>query len=562
MNFKILLTIFFTPIFLITGKANSQQLPVGDPIEAYYRLLSTELDQSKTPSFFIRPIHSLQLLEDSQTTHPWQHITAKSAARSKNTYHIVPLIPSVTVTNNNLFPVGQNDGALWQSRGYNYTASIGAYFEYGPFQVTFRPKIGYSSNRDFDLPPASTFPIWPLDNISEFNQGLSRIDMPHRFGEDSFSWFHPGQSTASLNYWGVSAGVSTANNWTGPALYNPLIMSNNAPGFFHGFLETDGPYQTKYGNFEARLFWGGLKESDWYDENPDNNLRFISGLEFNYSLPFLPELSVGFARTFVEQYPDEGLAFNHFLRPFNAFTEDNFSEDRRDTAINLTSFFARWVIPNQGFEVWAEWGKNENTDDKRNFLLERVHTRSYILGLQKRFEIPKNRWITLNTEITQIENLENTGGADYPVWYEHLYIPQGYTHQGQVLGAGIGPGSNSQKIRIDFYDRLGLLGISANRIVFNNDRLYRHQSHINRNQERIVKDHWDHNVPQYASAHDLNETEFRFGGHLVLFLPYNIEIQGDIYRSLILNRYNIYEDDISNVNVQFSVRFQLPGMAR
>lgn len=574
----ILLTAFMPP------SAAAQTLPVGDPLETYIRILQADADPAKTSSYLIRPLNStnIELLrEENVQLHPWQNNPTFAGLEEWNRYMdgrltIIPLSPRMSTYYNNNLPLGQNDGLMWQGRGYNHLASAGLHIEYGPLRATLRPEFTHSINRSFEaLPPGRVYISWPYEG-NEYMQRLSRIDMPYRFGDNSFSTFHAGQSTLSLNYAGATAGVSTANNWSGPALHNPLLMSNNAPGFFHAFLGTDGPLQTQYGNIEARMFWGGLKESDYYDDNPANNLRFISGLEFNYSPPFLPELSVGFARTFVEYYPEDGLTFSHLVRPFNAFTKDNFSESQEvqfsyndnpttqtgDTAINLMSFFARWKIPQHNFEVWAEWGKNENTNDRRNFLLERVHTRSYVLGFQKRFEIPQNRWITFNGEITQIENLEDTGGTDYPVWYEHLYVSQGYTHRGQVLGAGIGPGGTSQKFRVDFYDKLGLLGFSANRIEYNNDRLYRHQSHIVRNQERILKDHWDHTIPQNPSAHDIHETEFRFGGHLLLFLPYNFEFQGDIYRSILLNRFNVYDNDYTNLNLQFTLRYQIPGMGR
>lgn len=39
-----------------------------------------------------------------------------------------------------------------------------------------------------------------------------------------------------------------------------------------------------------------------------------------------------------------------------------------------------------------------------------------------------------------------TGG----IWYTHSQVLDGYTNRGQVLGAGIGPGSNLQSLDINW----------------------------------------------------------------------------------------------------------------
>jgi hypothetical protein len=49
------------------------------------------------------------------------------------------------------------------------------------------------------------------------------IDAPQRFGDKSFARLSPGQSTVRLDAFGVALGVSTANQWLGPALVDPLV---------------------------------------------------------------------------------------------------------------------------------------------------------------------------------------------------------------------------------------------------------------------------------------------------------------------------------------------------
>lgn len=550
-------------LFAISIETRAQSVPIGDPIETYIRLLQPDFNQDSTSSYHIRPaVHFMSQISGLRS-HPWETHAFFDPPESSSVI-FTPYVPEFKLTNNSDFAFGQNDNALWQGKGYNVVYTLGGEIKFGPVEIAMRPAFGYSDNEDFDLAPSPPFFQYP-EALSEYAEGLARIDSPQRFGEKKLRWFHPGQSHLRVHQAGVAVGISTANMWTGPAMLNPLTMSNNAPGFVHAFLETDGPYSTPYGNIEAKLFWGGLQESDYFDENESNNLRYINGLIFNYSPFFFPGFHVGFSRTFYEYYPEKGLAFENLTRVFQPFTEERFAgeheiqlvnEDRPrtvtgDDAVHMLTFFGRWVVPNHGFEAWFEWGKNENSFDKRNLLNDRVHTRSYVLGLLKRFELNPQHWITFNFEMTHLENLEDIKSNDYPVWYENLIVNQGFTHQGQVLGAGIGPGSNSQMIRLDYLNRWGKAGASVNRVAHHNDRLYRHFSHIHRNQEFRRGRIWQ-----------LFEVEFRYGFHALLFLPYNLEIQGDVYRSQFINIHNTFETNAYNTNVQVTLRYNLPSFLR
>lgn len=548
----------FLALLFTCSEIRAQTLPVGDPFETYHRILQLDMDQGSTSSFLLRPASYLTSPVSHLKNHPWsENQFYQHRPQKEFTFYA----PEFTRTYNSDMAFGQNDGAMWQGRGYNYAFSLGASYQYGPVEIAFRPRIGYSENRKIDLAPNPPFFSSPFD-LSEYAQGLARIDAPQRFGDDPVSWFHPGQSFLRLSHSGFAGGISTQNRWTGPAMHNPLTMSNNAAGFFHGFLETDGPFTTPAGNFEARWFWGGLQESDYFDDDPSNNLRYITGITAGYSPSFIKGLHLGFSRTFIENYSKSGLAGRHIFRVLQPFTEDRFALDNQtDSAIHMLSFFGRWVIPEYGFEFWAEWGRNDNSFDQRNAFREPVHTRSYVLGFLKRFNISEEKWLVWDTELTQLENLENTQ-TSYPVWYEHHYVKQGFTHQGQVLGAGIGPGSSNLRMGVTYYEPRGSIGLSINRVVNNNDRLFRHKDHIRRNQERILRDHWGHDIPQYPNIYDLYDTEYRFGGHTVLFLPYNIELQADLHYSFFMNRHNIYENDINNLHTVVTFRYVMKGMKR
>ena len=562
------------PAMFPTTSNAQQSIPVGDPIETYLRFLQSD----STSSQHIRPINHHTPQTSPAGDHPWANHSFFSPVNDHAgfSYHFYQ--PETTFTYNNHFAHGWNDGAMWQGRGVNYRIRSGISLRYKNFDLSVRPEFGRSLNYDFEL---SGMRSWPYA-LSEFAMPLSRIDNPVRFGDEPFTWFHPGQSSLTYSDYGFKAGISTENIWSGPAMHNPLILSNNAPGFFHFRLGTDAPYRTTVGDFEGKLFWGGLRESDYFDERDDNNLRFISGLIFSYTPSFAKNLTIGFQRVLYENYPDDGIGLSQITRPFQRFTEDRFRELQSgedlnisanndfqgDNADRLLSFFGSWVEPDAGFELYAEWGRNDQSNDRRNFFTEPIHTRSYVLGLNQKIPINQRHWVTLNIEATQLENLEQDFGLQDPIWYEHTVVRQGFTNNGQVIGAGIGPGSNSQSVHAHYYNPHGMVGVSFARVIHHNDRLIRHFQYIDLFHRQTYEPEEEGVLSDYRiaisslSVRKLHEAEARFGLHGIAFLPYNLELRADIYRSLFFNRYNIFENDMNNINLQFTLRYNLPGMLR
>ena len=55
-------------------------------------------------------------------------------------------------------------------------------------------------------------------------------------------------------------------------------FSDNAPGFLHAFIRTGKPVRTGIGVLEGRWIVGGLKESDYFDDDISNDVRSISAV--------------------------------------------------------------------------------------------------------------------------------------------------------------------------------------------------------------------------------------------------------------------------------------------
>lgn len=554
----LLLTSLSTPI------VTQAQVDVGDPFEFYLRMISESNDSTDLPSFNLRPQEIRFNASDLPVVHPWVKRIDRAYLVS-NLYATPPpssdgilqpdiifYAPEIRVTHNNKFAWGANDGALWQGRGLNHSYSMGIGFRYGNVSAAIRPKMVYSENRDFALSPYA-----PRAELNQFAEPRLYVDMPQRFGEDPVSRMDPGNSFIKYSQSGFEGGFSTQSYWVGPGVRNALILSNNAPGFLHGFVGTSRPFAIPGGKMESRWFWGGLRESDYFDDIQDNNLRYVTGFTFNYSPEFIPGLHAGFNRVAYRYYPEDGLTLSDI---FLAFTRrpDHPRTPTRDVdfyrqRMIMSSFFLRYVIPEPGFEWYFEWGRNDYRRTIRDFIGEPELNRAYTAGMMKRFYISDTKRLVALVEFNQLENnspavLHRTRSQlienDATMWYMNNYVRQGYSHMGQVMGAAIGPGSSAQALELKYFDTWGMIGGSIGRTVYHNDRLFMF---------------WQYYINQQPFAWNtlrkLQEVEIHYGLNALLFLPYNLELQVDYRLGSFENRNNVMDYDVANTNISATLRY-------
>ncbi|TVR18843.1 MAG: hypothetical protein EA391_01650 [Balneolaceae bacterium] len=509
-----------------------------DPFEIYTRSMTSAGSRG---SYLLRPSTANANL--SHDFHPWMNHSFFGDQQSENIDAAVVLYsPKVFRSHNTELPMGNNDGALWQGRGLNYQFSAGFGAIYGPLTIVFRPSLVMSENREFELSPRPQ-----LRGLSIYAMPLTNSDIPQRFGEDSINRFDLGDSFVELEYKGFAAGFSNQRIWTGPAVYNPLIFSYNAPGFLHTYLGTQSPFEFRYGQLETKWFWGGLRESDYFDEDPTNDLRFVTGLIFAYSPSVIPGLHIGFNRTAFAYYPEGGPGLSNILMALRMSQPDSI-DNTEEAFHSMMSFFGRWVFPDIGFEFYAEWGRNDNRRRVRDFIAEPELNRGYVLGFIKNFDLTTSRKLQLLTEITNVENSSVTSQQrKFNTWYEHNVIRQGFTNRGQVLGANIGPGSSTQIMRLSYYEKRGMLGVSAQRVAMQNDRFHRFRETY-RN-----LDPW----PQYWFMIDRHMIQMNYGFHALAFLPYGFELQLDYHIAKFDNIDNFWQRDLINNHFMLTMRYNL-----
>ena len=509
----------------------AQTVPVGDVREEYLRVLQT-LGRANVGSFSIRPLR-IEAADSALEAegHPWADRTEAKTLEAPH-LRVSPTAARLRVYTNTSFPVGQNDGAVWQGKGLTTALEAGARVLWRGLAITLQPTLLYTQNRAFELAPVT------VPNQSPYAYPWRLVDLPQRFGPDPYWTLDPGQSEMRLHGFGAAVGLSTANLWWGPARLNPIVMSNNAGGFAHAFLGTDGPLGIGIGELELKWIWGDLDHTEWFDAGLADRDRFLTGIVASYSPSFLPGLSLGATRVFYAWKPEGGVPLGDYFIVFQGVRKEYFvtptnrtGDDEHDQMLSL---FGRWVVPEGGFEVYWEWARNDHSWNFRDFILEPDHSQAYTLGLQKALEWSGNI-LSLSAELAHLDASSTQELRETPTYYVHHVVGQGYTQNGQVIGAGVGPGGGSQQFAADLYAGWGRAGLYVRRDVRDNDSFYRWAAANGGTR-------WDHDIWLHA------------GGHGLMFVG-DWEVGGGLMLTRELNRY-FYWRDLWNLNVSLSARWR------
>jgi hypothetical protein len=124
--------------------------------------------------------------------------------------------------------------------------------------------------------------------------------------------------------------------------------------------------------------------------------------------------------------------------------------------------------------LYFESGWNDNSKDIWDFIDSPSHSRAYLFGFTKLFPFrsDKNKYFRLNIESTQMQQSADQMVRDAGSWYIHSTILHGYTNQSQIMGAGIGPGSNLQTLDGSIWNHGNVIGAQLERYAHNMDYYY------------------------------------------------------------------------------------------
>jgi hypothetical protein len=378
-------------------------------------------------------------------------------------------------------PYSRNNGSMIPNRGYQQLVSFGFFAELGPLSIQFKPETVYAENRNFNGFPDSHYDaIWST-RYTLWNY----IDLPERFGEKAYKKSLFGQSSIRLNYQGLSLGLSSENIWWGPSVRNSIMMSNQAQGFNHITFDTTRPVKTFLGYFEWQLVTGRLEASGFRPpEVPErfgstelyfpkkDDWRYYQGFTITYSPKWVKGLSLGLIK-WVQFYGEFAQTNRDYFPVFAGIFRDDSFDYTYDRAIDQAGgVFGRWLWQDAKAEVYAEYHMNDSKVNFRDLILDIEHSRAYTIGLRKIFQKnPTSRIYELSWERTRMQPSSSQRLRGAGSWYEHGSVRHGYTNNGEVMGAGIGPGSNSHYLELAMIDKLDRYGIAFEVIEQDNDFL-------------------------------------------------------------------------------------------
>jgi hypothetical protein len=301
--------------------------------------------------------------------------------------------------------------------------------------------------------------------------------LPQRFGDRPYSRLDPGNSYLRFDSRFIALGVSTANEWIGPATEYPFLLSNNAPGFPHLFAGTGAPWNVGIGRVEGRAVWGRLDQSDYspvsgsthyLSPTQGGTIRLATFAEGVFQPRGILGLEVGVGRFFNVAYRPGDPTGDFWKRPFTVLFAKQLSQvNTAGVADQLASIFFRWVFPHSGLEVFGERGYTDQFYDSREFIENLDHDREYMVGFQKMlatrvdgFDVLRAELI--NYQLSTLALIRPGEGANYLGTNLH----QGHTNRGQLLGAS--PGVNAaaaSTLAWTRYSRTGRTSFTLRRIV-------------------------------------------------------------------------------------------------
>jgi hypothetical protein len=469
----------------------SQNLDLNENFyQKYLRFENLSKGLNKNLSFTLRPLNE-KSLDLSQSDHSvYQDISQEILTNKSKSFELKVFPIKYNIEYNSETPYNRNNGTMIPNVGYQHLISFGLYSKIGPLTITLRPEHHFSENKNFQGFWEGHSPIiWAKRYIL-----WNRIDMPERFGNKRHNSLLLGQSSIKFNYKNFSFGISNENLWWGPSIKNSIMMSNHSQGFKHITFNTNKPIKTKIGNFEWQLITGRLESSGYTPPNTNveyagnklyvakinqlaetDDWRFLQAYIITFSPKFLSNLSVGFMR-WTQMYSSlvEGKYWwmkgntTYFPVFNNLFRSNDKYGDFEGQTNQAAGVFFRWLWEDSNAEIYAEFHHNDSKFNFRDLILDSEHSRAVTFGIQKVF----NSNLLFSWEWTQLEQSSSRITRDAGSWYMHYQVYDGYTNRGEVLGAGIGPGSNSQFFSIQKFNKNNLFGLALEIIDNDNDFYY------------------------------------------------------------------------------------------
>ena len=515
--------------------SQAQTTTPGSFLHDYMNLLNLKNQQLNDFSFN----NSIYYGFDTLAWDVWGQFTGKKNVPGENSFQWID--PQFDLHLNSTYARSYNDGPIWKGKGLTPALSLGFQGNFGKFYYTAAPAFFYSQNAPFDL--ANIQPTFNPYNYQFATYGY--IDYVQRYGDQSFGYVSPGQSEVRFIDGKFTFGLSTQNISWGPAVFNPILRSKNAEGFPHLDLGFFAPYEIKigginFGTVNGKFIAGTLRRSKYHNSNSGGAHRYVTGFTFDYQHPRIDGLKIGLNRALYKNLKDfkfQDIISSVYLIP------DRIDTTFKDYYDQMASVTVEYQLKESGFRVYTEIAKNDFNGNLRDFFVDFGHSTAYTLGLQKVHDLSNGKTLLATYEHTRLSRTKGNLYRPEPPFYVHFLLTDGYTNNGQTVGAGIGPGSVTDRFGLDFYHKKGVWGFNLGRIVVDNDFFITNYGF------HVVQD-------QDFSNRTLRDNEYTIGMKYAR-LTDRWMIGLDVQLSYRLNWYYIFENDKFNLGSTASVRYFL-----
>lgn len=382
---------------------------------------------------------------------------------------------------NSTLGLGNNQGSMLPNVGIQQRAQASLSLQWKFLHARFAPEWISGQNKEpqgFDIDPND-----PNFFARYYLYIVNKVDMFSRYGKEPIKRNSWGQSSFTIRSGGLALGVSKENMWWGPGLRNALVMSNNGGNFPYLTLHSLKPIETGAGHFEGQLIYGNLENVRF--EHPDHermrgiweggiaikdtSKRSIGGFMLNWQPKWVPNLHIGMAMSASSYRADT-------LRKLVSFP---FSSSWKP--VKQGSFFIRYALPEDHAEFYIEVGRGDRMATPFNILKDSIPL-GYTGGVRKLVPIfGGSSHFYFGLEVTRLQVPDPRmifvpgnpfGAPQTPSWYTSEDVRQGYTNNGQVMGAWIGPGSNSQTLQLGWIKGKKRIMLTGERVLHNVDFYY------------------------------------------------------------------------------------------
>lgn len=490
----------FVLVMLFSIKGNAQVIPMGFAFfQDELRRCQLKGQVDSNVSYLIQPVHPNRAFGVKSTWNKDEVLTPyDTAKRTKytkwaNKWLHAELLPfEMKFRYNHHHPYGWNDGAMIPSKGRQLYVSSGLFisgkYKFLGIEAQWKPELVQAQNLEFLNPPFRS----------------RSIDFPERMGQDPYRQSFRGQSYVHVHAGPISIGYGTENVTWGAGRNNNIILSNNAPGFGHFTLHTNKPIKiSALGTFEGQMLGGKLRPSgfkyplrytagEWppiagdvvVDSLAPEFYSYFTGTKGVYQPKWLPGLFLGASR--IVQIGGEPTSYRSYFENLYLGAKGEQTGGGPDSGyINrnqLVSISFRYLMPKAKFELYGEVGREDWAWDFEDFMTRPANTTAWMLGFRKLQAIPNQKAILeFSAEVTKIQApMHNYGnGSSFTSGVYSFYMAggggsksKGWTNRGQVLGAGIGPGSNMTTVGIKKIEGFNTIGLSIERVAYNQDLFY------------------------------------------------------------------------------------------